>query len=59
VRLRLLGTRVFQDLQRADEWLHSPKERPGGVASMDFAAGSLGCEAVETWLHETDRGHPA
>ena len=56
VRLRLLAELVFGDAQRAEEWLHSPKARLGGAAPMDFAADSLGYEAVETWLHEIDQG---
>jgi len=57
VRLQLLANLVFQDPRRAGEWMHSPKARLGGVAPMDFAADSLGCEAVEGWLHEIDQGY--
>lgn len=57
VRLQLLANLVFQDSRRANEWLHSPKARLGAVAPMDFAADSLGCEAVESWLHEIDQGY--
>lgn len=57
VRLQLLARLVFQDGARADEWLHSPKARLGGAAPMDFAADSLGYEAVESWLHEIDQGY--
>ncbi len=57
VRLQLLAELVFQDQQRAREWLHSPKARLGDVAPMDFAADSLGHEAVESWLHEIDQGY--
>jgi putative toxin-antitoxin system antitoxin component (TIGR02293 family) len=56
VRLQLLASLVFQDSRRASEWLHSPKSRLGGAAPMDFAADSLGYEAVESWLHEIDQG---
>lgn len=57
VRLQLLANLVFQDSVRANEWLHSPKARLGGAAPMDFAADSLGYEAVESWLHEIDQGY--
>ena len=57
VRLQLLANLVFQDSQRANEWLHSPKARIGGATPMDFAADSLGYEAVESWLHEIDQGY--
>ena len=57
VRLQLLASLVFQDSARAAEWLHSPKTRLGGAAPMDFAADSLGYEAVESWLHEIDQGY--
>lgn len=57
VRLRLLADLVFDDRQRAHDWLHTPKTRLGGVAPMDFAADSLGFEAVENWLHEIDQGY--
>ena len=57
LRLQLLANLVFQDNRRAREWMHSPKARLGGVTPMDFSADSLGCEAVETWLHEIDQGY--
>lgn len=57
VRLQLLANLVFQDSQRANEWLHASKARLGGVPPMDFAADSLGYEAVESWLHEIDQGY--
>jgi putative toxin-antitoxin system antitoxin component (TIGR02293 family) len=57
VRLQLLADLVFGDSGRAQEWLHSAKARLGGVTPMDFAADSLGHEAVETWLHEIDQGY--
>lgn len=57
VRLQLLANLVFQDRQRASEWLHSPKARLGGATPMDFSADSLGHEAVESWLHEIDQGY--
>ncbi|KNZ33559.1 MAG: hypothetical protein AD742_05145 [Methylibium sp. NZG] len=57
VRLQLLANLVFQDSRRAAEWLHSPKARLGNATPMDFAADSLGYEAVESWLHEIDQGY--
>lgn len=57
VRLQLLTNLVFQDAERAQAWLHSPKERLGGATPMDFAADSLGYEAVQSWLHEIDQGY--
>ena len=55
--VHLLANLVFQDNQRANEWLRAPKARLGGVPPMDFAADSLGHEAVESWLHEIDQGY--
>lgn len=57
VRLQLLAGLVFDDTQRAREWLHSSKARLGGATPMDFAADSLGFEAVQNWLHEIDQGY--
>lgn len=57
VRLQLLAELVFGDPERARQWLHAPKTRLGGAAPMDFAADSLGFEAVENWLHEIDQGY--
>ena len=57
VRLQLLTELVFQDPVRAHAWLNSPKERLGGATPMDFAADSLGYEAVQSWLHEIDQGY--
>lgn len=57
VRLQLLAELVFDDVARAREWLHSPKARLGGASPLDFAADSLGFEAVQSWLHEIDQGY--
>lgn len=54
--LRLLAERVFGDATRAQAWLNSPKARLDGRTPMDFAADSLGFEAVQSWLHEIDQG---
>ena len=57
VRVQTLAELVFGDAARAKAWLHSPKERLGGTAPMDFAADTLGFEAVQAWLHEIDQGY--
>ena len=57
VRLQLLANLVFHDAARAREWLHTPKSRLGHVSPIEFAADSLGYEAVESWLHEIDQGY--
>jgi len=57
VRLQTLAELVFQDPQRAQGWLHSPKARLGGATPMDFGADSLGYDAVQAWLHEIDQGY--
>jgi putative toxin-antitoxin system antitoxin component (TIGR02293 family) len=57
VRVQTLAELVFGDAARAQAWLHSPKERLGGAAPMDFAADTLGFEAVQAWLHEIDQGY--
>jgi putative toxin-antitoxin system antitoxin component (TIGR02293 family) len=57
VRLQTLTELVFQDADRAQAWLNSPKERLGGATPMDFAADLLGYEAVQSWLHEIDQGY--
>jgi len=56
VRVQALAELVFGDAARARAWLHSPKERLGGVAPIAFAADTLGFEAVQAWLHEIDQG---
>lgn len=57
VRLKLLTELVFGDAERASEWLHSSKKRLGGATPLDFAADTLGYEAVENWLYEIDEGY--
>lgn len=57
VRLQLLAELVLGDAARAKAWLHSPKARLGGATPIDFAADTLGHEAIESWLHEIDEGY--